>query len=309
MQSSGNFHNGSRYQTEQVVAFANNARKHGVIGEAFFDSVIEQNFTSLARGKRVLDVGCGAGNWCYIAAQCGAKRVDGLDIQEKMVEMAKQATSALGVVHIQVGDATNMPYDDDSFDLAISLFVSKNMPPERFENYFREIFRVLAHGGKAMLLIQTDWSCSRLYTKADADPTVVENDIAQIAAKLPKYPSTAQVTEAFKDHNSVINCCLSVDEKGDLFLVKSITQLAHGQRIWKHTDIMMFPNFFYSDSSTIKHILAAGFHIDSIENYFTEERRTAYNSKESNTPLIEKFVKEPTALAYYISKPQLEESL
>ena len=36
-----------------------------------------------------------------------------------MVELAKQATSHLDMVHIQVGDAAD---GDDSFDVAISLF-------------------------------------------------------------------------------------------------------------------------------------------------------------------------------------------
>ena len=50
-------------------------------------------------GKRVLDIRCRVGDWCCIAAQYGAKTVDGFDIQEEMVERAKQA---LDIVHIQV---------------------------------------------------------------------------------------------------------------------------------------------------------------------------------------------------------------
>ena len=37
-----------------------------------------------------------------------------------MVELAKQATSHSDMVHIQVGDAADMPYDDDGFDVALS---------------------------------------------------------------------------------------------------------------------------------------------------------------------------------------------
>jgi len=68
-------------------------------------------------GKKVLDIGCGSGEWCYIAAQSGAKTVDGLDIQEDMVKLAKQATSDKDMVHIQVGDAADMLYDDVLFDV------------------------------------------------------------------------------------------------------------------------------------------------------------------------------------------------
>ena len=73
------------------------------------------------------------------------------------------------------------------------------------------------------------------------------------------------------------------------------------QQIWKYcTDVRVFPDYFYSDHSNITQILSAGFHIDSIENYFTEEKRVAYNP---NPPLIKKFMKKPTALVYYVSKP------
>jgi len=188
--------------------------------------------------------------------------------------------------------------------VAISLFVSCNLPPAAFKKYFQEICRVLVPSGKAILLIPTDWSYSRLYTKSEADLAVVENEIAQITAKIPKYPTTAQVTEAFKTSNDVLNCCLAVNTEGDVFRVKSISQLAHGQPIWKHTDVIMFPNYFYSDQSTITHILESGLHIDSIENYCTEEKRVAYNSKNPTIPLTKKCVKEPTALVYYVSKPR-----
>ena len=38
--------------------------------------------------------------------------VDGFDIQEEMVKMAKRATSQFNSVNIQLGDTMNMPYDD-----------------------------------------------------------------------------------------------------------------------------------------------------------------------------------------------------
>ena len=59
------------------------------------------------------DVGCGDGHWCYEAALSGAKSVDGFDIQEELVELAKQTTSQFSTVNIRVGDVMNMPYEDN----------------------------------------------------------------------------------------------------------------------------------------------------------------------------------------------------
>jgi len=309
MQDSGHFVNGTRYRTDQILALADNNGKHGAIGEAFFDSAIAERFKSLVYGKKVLDIGCGTGDWCYkAAAQYGAKTVHGIDIQEKMVELAKQATAELDTVRIQSGDATDMPYKDASFDIAISFFVTCNLPPESLRKFFEELVRVLVPGGKAILLIPTDWSNSRLYTKGTADPAIVENEIAQILAKIPKYPSTTQVTEAFINANNILCCCLAVNASGNVVRIKNINHLGHGQAKWKHTDVMTFPNFFCSDHSTIRYILDAGLHIDSIENHCTEEKRIAYNSRNPEIPLIEKCVREPIALAYYVSKPGDDES-
>ena len=304
MESGGHFSNGTRYGTDEIVAFAGG--RHGSLGAAFLDSPIAQSLRSLVVGKRVLDVGYGIGDWCSLVAQYGAKTVDGFDIQEEMVELAKQTTSHLDMVHIQVGDAAHMPYGDASFDVAISLFVTCNLSPEAFEKHFQELHRVLVPGGKAVLLMPTDWSHSRLYTKIEANPTAVENNITQKLAKIPRYPATAQVTEAFKDDNDILVTCFAVDAKGDIFHVNNVNQLSYGQPIWRKTEVMLYPNFFYSDQSSIIQILTSGLHIDKIENYCTEDRRVAYNNKNPSIPLSKKYIEDPPALVYHISKPVID---
>ena len=206
----------------------------------------------------------------------------GFDIQEEMVDLAKQATSELDNVHIQVGDAADMPYDDASFDIALSFFVTCNLSPKAFTKHFQELHRVLVPGGKAILLIPTDWSHTRLYTKIDVDPTIVENNIARILSRMPKNPTTAQVTEAFKDCDDILITCFAVDAEGDIFHVKNITELTRGQPIWRKTEVMR----------------NAGFHIDKIEDHYTEERRVAYNRSNPIIPLSSDYVKYPTALVY-----------
>ena len=40
------------------------------------------------KNKRILDLGCGFGEHCKRFIECGAKRVVGIDISEKMLEVA-----------------------------------------------------------------------------------------------------------------------------------------------------------------------------------------------------------------------------
>ena len=173
-------------------------------------------------GKRVLDIGCEVGDWCCLAAHFGAIRVDGFDIQEGMVKLAKQATSHLDTVHIQLGDVVQMPYKNASFDVAMSLFVTCNLSPEAFAKHFQELYRVLAPGGKAILLMPTDWSHSGLYTKIESNSFVVEQNIANVLAKIPKHPATSEVTKAFNEDDDILMSTFSVDDAGDIFLIKNI---------------------------------------------------------------------------------------
>ncbi len=48
-------------------------------------------------GKRVVDVGCGSGRFCFMYAQRGAARVLGVDFAESMIELARRHAARLGV--------------------------------------------------------------------------------------------------------------------------------------------------------------------------------------------------------------------
>ena len=296
---------GTEYGGKLLNLYAGPGGKHGIVGDAFVDPGITESLKTLVLGKRVLDVGCGVGDWCCLAAQYGAKSVDGFDIQPEMVELAKQATSHLNIVHIQVGNAANMPYDDDSFDVAISLFVTCNLSPEICTKHFEELYRVLVPGGKAVLLFPNDQSRIRLYTKIDADPAVVEDEITQILQTVPRYPTTAQVTEACRDADDILIACFTLDQNGKLFHVtaKNISQLVNGQPVWDKTELIVFPNFFYSNQSNIEQLHSAGFHIDQIENYCTKERRLAYNEKKPAILLSEEYISHPPVMVHHVSKP------
>ena len=87
-------------------------------------------------------------------------------------------------------------YDDDSFDVAISLLVTCNLSPKVYAKHFEELKRVLVPGGKAVLLLPTDWSYSKLYTRIEADPAIVEDEITEIQETV--YPETLQLPKPLK---------------------------------------------------------------------------------------------------------------
>jgi SAM-dependent methyltransferase len=67
--------------------------------------------TRIGKGTRLLDVGCGAGGFCQMAAERGAG-VTGFDATPEMIGMAKSRTPQ---GDFRSGDMESLPYAGDSF--------------------------------------------------------------------------------------------------------------------------------------------------------------------------------------------------
>ena len=108
----------------------------------------------LARGKRVLDAGCGAG---YGSAELAdvAERVTGIDIAPEAVEYAR-AHYALHNVAFEQASCTQLPFADGAFDLVVAFEVIEHL--EKWRAFLQEVRRVLAPAGQ--LIVSTP---NRLY--------------------------------------------------------------------------------------------------------------------------------------------------
>lgn len=76
-----------------------------------FRSVL--NATEIGRGTRVLDVGCGSGEFCRLASARGAD-ASGIDASEVMIEIARRLVPG---ADLRVGAMERLPWDEDSFDV------------------------------------------------------------------------------------------------------------------------------------------------------------------------------------------------
>lgn len=96
-------------------------------------------------GQSVLDLGCGAGLDVFVAAQLVGPRgrAVGVDLTPEMLAWPKQHAAANTEFH--EGSVEALPFEDGSFDLAISNG-ALNLVPDK-DAAFEEIFRVLAPGG------------------------------------------------------------------------------------------------------------------------------------------------------------------
>jgi ubiquinone/menaquinone biosynthesis C-methylase UbiE len=104
-------------------------------------------------GMKVLDVACGSGNLAVYAAAKGAD-VTGIDIADNLVEAAKQRAEKLGLeIKFEQGDAEALPYQDDTFDVVMTMFGAMFAP--RPDVTASELIRVCKPGG---IIAMANWT-------------------------------------------------------------------------------------------------------------------------------------------------------
>jgi SAM-dependent methyltransferase len=91
---------------------------------------------------RVLEVGCGTGNYAAALAEMTSVRCSGLDPSPRMLEAARQKSAAAAW---HQGSAESLPFSSGAFDLVYSVDVIHHVQDRRA--FFAEAFRVLAKGG------------------------------------------------------------------------------------------------------------------------------------------------------------------
>jgi demethylmenaquinone methyltransferase/2-methoxy-6-polyprenyl-1,4-benzoquinol methylase len=108
-------------------------------------------------GQRILDVACGTGRGTVgLAQSVGATgSIDALDLSEAMLEQARAKVGKLGLgsrVHFKQGNARELPYPDETFDLVYNGYMFDLIPLDGFLPILKEMRRVLKPGGKLVLV-------------------------------------------------------------------------------------------------------------------------------------------------------------
>ena len=107
----------------------------------FWEPVVPtfQSYYGLTSSSKVLDVGCAKGFMLYdFSRVIPGITVAGLDISEYAIENATEEIKPF----LKVGNAVDLPYDDKSFDLVISINTVHNLDKKDCQKALKEIERV-----------------------------------------------------------------------------------------------------------------------------------------------------------------------
>jgi len=92
--------------------------KHwGRLGKPAREAVADA--AGITGGTRLLDAGCGTGEFLALALSRGAK-ASGIDVSQDMLAVARRHAPA---ADIREGDITELPYEDDAFDVVTAFNV------------------------------------------------------------------------------------------------------------------------------------------------------------------------------------------
>ncbi|MDD2498888.1 MAG: class I SAM-dependent methyltransferase [Desulfitobacteriaceae bacterium] len=114
-----------------------------VESEAAFDLI------TLPPGAKILDAGCGTGNFSIKLAEHGY-RVTGIDLSSDMLNTARKKCMAKGLkVDLQTMNIEHLLFPDNYFDAAFSMaafeFIADPKPA------YRELYRVVKPGGQILI--------------------------------------------------------------------------------------------------------------------------------------------------------------
>jgi ubiquinone/menaquinone biosynthesis C-methylase UbiE len=121
----------------------------------------------------VIDIGCGKGTTAVFLAEKYGCKVTAIDISEELIESGQSLAEKKGLsdrITFFVGDATNIPFPDNHFDVALSqavlVFFGDKAPA------IREADRVIKKGGRAGWL-ELSWKTRKTGRMSD----IISNEL------------------------------------------------------------------------------------------------------------------------------------
>lgn len=131
---------------------------------------LEALLASIPKGSKVLDIGCGTAHLTHWIKEKGFE-VYGIEPSEDMYNYAVKNFPDINIVR---GVGSQLPYENNSFDLVVAFEVLRYIDPEENEKVYKEVHRVLKKDGQFFItqvnLFSTDmyyffYAVKEIYSK------------------------------------------------------------------------------------------------------------------------------------------------
>lgn len=125
---------------------------YDVFASPFLSGMREQvvSFTNAQKGSKVLDVATGTGEQALAFAKQNYEVV-GIDLSESMLNVAKKKNKYRNA-KFEVADATDLPFEESSFDVSSVSFALHEMPLSIGEKVLKEMVRVTKPKGIVVIV-------------------------------------------------------------------------------------------------------------------------------------------------------------
>ena len=117
--------------------------------QELFDAEKKYLHDNIPQDSKVLDIGCGEGRNIKNILQ-KTKYVTGIDNEEKAINDAKENFKNNPTVDLVVAEATELPFQSETFDVVTFLMILPNLDNHKLEA-IKESVRVLKNGGALIL--------------------------------------------------------------------------------------------------------------------------------------------------------------
>ena len=110
-------------------------------------------FIKAEKHDSILDIATGTGDMAIMYGQTEATRIVGIDISSGMLDVAKKKIKETPLdqrIKFEIGDAENLPFESNSFDVASVTYGIRNF--EDLKKGLSEILRVLKPSGMLVIL-------------------------------------------------------------------------------------------------------------------------------------------------------------
>lgn len=140
--------------TDEEKDYYSLTRKAWAILAPFYDTITAPlssvrgtvvNFMDAKEDSRILDIATGTGQQAFAFAKKGYKVV-GIDLSEAMLKVAKKKNKYANA-RFEAADATDLPFEDNGFDVSSVSFALHEMPLSIREKVLKEMVRVTRQKG------------------------------------------------------------------------------------------------------------------------------------------------------------------